>query len=259
MVPTWVTLADWMAVPPVGTTGGTGTGGAATAMPVASTRAAAAERAINGRRILHSSPFRPVLLLIPASASSCPAFGMHAAARVDRPGATGMPFLKPSSAVDHALHSFGVALADDLDLGGRLVELGDVLGTEREICSCGVPLEPLDPPRPRNGSDPRLLRQQPGEGDLTGCGALAVGYAAHQVDKGLVGLSRFHGEPREPGADVAFGELGRGAHRAGEEPTSERAERHEADPELLQCRQDLGLGLGPEQGVLRLQRRHGLH
>lgn len=37
------------------------------------------------------------------------------------------------SAVDRALHRLGVALTDDLALGGRLVIRDDVLGTEAEV------------------------------------------------------------------------------------------------------------------------------
>ena len=43
--------------------------------------------------------------------------------------------------------------------------------------------------------------------------------------------------------------------RAGEEALAERAERHEADAELLQRRQDVALGRSVPQRVLALQRR----
>ena len=46
--------------------------------------------------------------------------------------------------------------------------------------------------------------------------------------------------------------------RAGQEALAERAERHEADPELLERRQDRLLGLAPPQRVLALQRGDGL-
>ena len=52
---------------------------------------------------------------------------------------------------------------------------------------------------------------------------------------------------------------GRGGDLTGQEPAPERAERHEADAELLEGGQDLVLGLAPEQGVLALQRGDGLH
>ena len=47
--------------------------------------------------------------------------------------------------------------------------------------------------------------------------------------------------------------LGARVDRAGEEPLAERAERNEADPELLEGGQDRLLGLAPPQRVLALQ------
>ena len=44
----------------------------------------------------------------------------------------------------------------------------------------------------------------------------------------------------------------------GQEALAERAERHEADPELLERRQDRVLGLAPPERVLALQRGDGL-
>ena len=49
-----------------------------------------------------------------------------------------------------------------------------------------------------------------------------------------------------------------GGDLPGQEASPERAERDEADAELLEDRQDLLLGLAPEQGVLALQRGHRL-
>ena len=47
--------------------------------------------------------------------------------------------------------------------------------------------------------------------------------------------------------------------RAGEEPLPERAERNQADPELLQRGQDRLLGLAPPKRVLALQGRDRLY
>src|SRR4029079_10142253 len=61
------------------------------------------------------------------------------------------------------------------------------------------------------------------------------------------------------GADVSLAELGRGGDLTGQDPPTQRTERHEADDEIPQGVQDLVLGLAPEQGVLALQRRDGLN
>src|SRR5215210_329103 len=42
--------------------------------------------------------------------------------------------------------------------------------------------------------------------------------------------------------------------RAGQEPLAQTAEGNEADPELLERRQDLGFGLSPPERVLALER-----
>jgi hypothetical protein len=72
-------------------------------------------------------------------------------------------------------------------------------------------------------------------------------------------LPRFTLEAGQGGADVSLAKLGRGGNLTGQEPAPERTEWHEPDAELRQGGQDLVLGLAPEQGVLTLQRRDGLH
>src|SRR3954449_113262 len=70
------------------------------------------------------------------------------------------------SAVDHPLHRFGVAVALHPHTGRRGVELVEVIGGEVQRDRSEVLLEALEAPGPRDRRDPRLLREQPGQGHL---------------------------------------------------------------------------------------------
>ena len=107
----------------------------------------------------------------------------------------------------------------------------------------------------------RVLGEDPGQRDLGGrCGVL-VGVVADQVDERLVGASVLFGEAWERirvGAGVAVAEGGVGGDGAGQEALAERAERHEADAELVERGDDLVFGFAPPQRVLALQGGDGL-
>jgi len=51
-------------------------------------------------------------------------------------------------------------------------------------------------------NNPRLLRQQPGERDLSRCRILSGRDLAKQIDDGLVGLPGVGSKAREPGPNV---------------------------------------------------------
>ena len=93
-----------------------------------------------------------------------------------------------------------------------------------------------------------------------GVASLRSAIALQQVDEGAVGPARLGSVKRGTVLRKSpLVELGVLVDRAGEEALAERAERDEADAELLERRQDLLLGLAPPQRVLALQRGHGLH
>src|SRR4051794_11716789 len=99
--------------------------------------------------------------------------------------------------------------------------------------------------RARDGNDPRLLREQPGERDLCRRRVLAFRDPAEQIDERLV---RFASVRRKAGDDVAkvgAVEGGLFVDLASEKALAQRAERNEADPEFLERRQNLLLGLSP--------------
>ena len=81
---------------------------------------------------------------------------------------------------------------------------------------------------------------------------------AEKVDEGLVRLPGLGREPREPASEVAAVERRAGVHLPREEAPPERAERDEADPELLERRHHLRFGFSRPQRVLALERGDGL-
>src|SRR5690349_6140810 len=90
------------------------------------------------------------------------------------------------SAVDVG-HVLGVvAVAAHADAPGETVEVGAFVGRQRDPSSRGVLADALGAAGPGDRHDPRLLRQQPGQGDLPGRRALGLGEALDVVDKGLV-------------------------------------------------------------------------
>src|SRR3954447_787379 len=90
---------------------------------------------------------------------------------------------RSGSAVDHALHLLGVALALHLDSGRGVVEFGDVVWGEGEVGGAEVLLRgPLQRAGARDWGDPGLLREQPGERDLSGGRSQPLADAADEVD-----------------------------------------------------------------------------
>jgi hypothetical protein len=93
--------------------------------------------------------------------------------------------------VRHLLGGLAVAAALHLDLRGRLVELAEFGGRQLDFGGAEILLESVRLAGAGNGDDPGLLRQQPGQGDLSRCRTLAIGDARQQVDDSLVVLPRF--------------------------------------------------------------------
>ncbi len=71
-----------------------------------------------------------------------------------------------------------VAVALHADRAASLVEVGDLVGRQRHRGGAGVLLDPLRAAGAGDGHDPRVLGEQPGQGDLPGRGVLARRRAA---------------------------------------------------------------------------------
>ena len=92
-----------------------------------------------------------------------------------------------------------------------------------------------------------------------GVAPFRVADGGQQVDQRLIRRARVRREPRQRAAEVVALEVRLRVDRAGEEALAQRAERHEADAQLLDRRQDVPLVLPRPQRVLALHRRDRLH
>ena len=98
-----------------------------------------------------------------------------------------------------------------------------------------VLVEALEPPGPGDRHDPRLLGEEPGQRDLgRALRRRARRSSRTQVDERLVRLAGLLGEARDRPPDVALRERGRGVDGTRQEALAERAERDEADAQLLE-------------------------
>ena len=109
-----------------------------------------------------------------------------------------------------------------------------------------------------NWNDPRLLRQQPRKGDLSGRCVLPFRDSTEQIDQSLICFSSFRRESRDDVAEVGAFKFGALVDFPGEEAFAQRAERNEADPEFLQSWNHLRFRLAPPQRVFALERGHRL-
>src|SRR5258706_368162 len=71
------------------------------------------------------------------------------------------------SAPDQLLQVLGVAGALQRDLGGRGLDVMEVLGRQLQVDASDVLLQPRELSRARDRNDPRLLSEQPGKRDLS--------------------------------------------------------------------------------------------
>src|SRR5487761_47634 len=105
-------------------------------------------------------------------------------------------------ATDELLELFRVARTLNCHPRERAVDFAEVIGAQLDIGRAGVFFEAIEPDRPGYRNDPGLLGEHPGEGDLRTRDALAACNLSDQLDHGLVGLSRFRGEPRHDVAEI---------------------------------------------------------
>src|ERR1700748_3617585 len=120
------------------------------------------------------------------------------------------------------------------DSGGGFFQGMHVVGGELEVCCAEVFFQWSELRLARDENDPRLLRQQPREGDLRGSGLLLFCEGADHVDQGLVRFAIFGAEPWHTAAEVGAVELRLCIDFAGQEAFAQWAKRHEADPKLFQ-------------------------
>src|SRR5919107_2521177 len=147
------------------------------------------------------------------------------------------------------------AVAVDRDVRQLGLDRGELLLGQLDVGGAEVLLDPFRPERSRDGHDEVLLVQHPRQGDLRGGGTLLPREAGEQVQEGLVRpdvvLVEAGDDP--PHVVAAVGVAGTGF--AGQEAARKRAERDEADAELLTGGDDLPLEHPLHDRVLALDRR----
>src|SRR6185436_6061939 len=88
----------------------------------------------------------------------------------------------------------------------------------------------------RDGNNPRLLRQQPGDRDLGRCRVLSFCDRADQINQSLIRFSRLRRETWDDVTKICTVEFSALVDLPGEEAFTKRAKWHEADTEFLEGR-----------------------
>jgi len=158
------------------------------------------------------------------------------------------------SATDELLQMFRVPGSLHRDLGEGAVNVAEIIGRQFDASRSDVLVQPVRLRGPGDRHDPRLLRQQPGNRDLSRRRLFPGCDFPELIDQGLVCLPSLR---REAGNDVA--EIGAVERRvlvdgAREEALAQRAVGNEADSEFLEGRKYLLLGLPPPQRIFALDR-----
>src|SRR5712691_10303627 len=158
----------------------------------------------------------------------------------------------------HPRQVFRVPIPLHGDLRGGAFDLAQVVRRQVDGGGSDVLLEPLQLPGSRDGHDPWLPGEQPGERDLSRCRLLPFRDPGEQVDQGQIRLPSLRREARHDVAEIGAVERRALVDLPREEALAQRAEGDEADPELLECRQHFRFRASPPQRVLALECRHGL-
>src|ERR1700722_4051543 len=144
--------------------------------------------------------------------------------------------LRQISTTNQALQLLGIACSFDRDPGGGVIDLAEILGGKLDRSGADVLFEPRELRRTRDRDDPQLLSEQPCERDLRGSRALPSSDLAKQIDHGEIRFSSLGREARNDVAEVGTFERSVLVDLSGEEPLTQRTERHEADAKLLEPR-----------------------
>ncbi len=88
------------------------------------------------------------------------------------------------------------------DLGSCTVDLSEIVGCEFDCNGSDVLIQAMQLRGAWDWNDPRLLGQQPRQGDLSGRRLLPLADLAEQINQGLIRLERLRSEAREGAAEV---------------------------------------------------------
>ena len=90
------------------------------------------------------------------------------------------------SATGHCLKSFGIPSTLHRNLCSRTIDLSEIIGRQLDFNGADILLQPMQLRGARDRNNPRLLREKPGQRNLSGQRFLPPGDSAEQVDQGLI-------------------------------------------------------------------------
>jgi hypothetical protein len=156
-------------------------------------------------------------------------------------------------------HLLGVARAGHFARRQRPVEGIHVRGREHDGAGGDVLFEIAAALGAGDGHDGGPLVQQPRERDLTGLEPFGRCDIAHGLRGGHIGIEICPLIPRVVAPVILLGVFLGAHHGTGQEAAAQRREGHEADAELPEQRNHLGLEIAFPQGVFALQRGYRMH
>src|SRR4051794_16068944 len=157
-------------------------------------------------------------------------------------------------AVDHGHRDRIVAGPGDLLRRERVVEDSHPVRAERNGSGGDVLLQVLDALGTGDRYGVLPLVEEPGDRDLARLDAERPRHLPHRLRGPHVGVEILPLVTGVAAAEIAFGILLRPLDLAGQEAAAERRERHQADAELADGRQDVPLQVPLPQRILALQR-----
>src|SRR2546425_1518160 len=110
------------------------------------------------------------------------------------------------------------------------MDVTKIVGCEFDRSCCKILLEAMKLRRPGDWNDPRLLRKQPSERDLSRCRLLPFCDFAKQINQRLIRFSSLWGKARDDVAEIGAIELRIFGDLASEEALTKRAKWNESDP-----------------------------
>src|ERR1700675_1890165 len=159
------------------------------------------------------------------------------------------------SATGHLLQSFWVPGPFYLDRGRGAIDFTEIVGREFDRNRSKVFFQAMQLRRPGNWNDPRPLRKQPSDGNLSRCRLLPFCDVDKQINQGLIRFSSVWRKARDDVAEIGAIELRTLGDLAREKALTERAKWNESDPELFEGRQHFLFRTSPPQRVFALNCR----
>src|SRR6185437_12943877 len=168
-------------------------------------------------------------------------------------------FKKPNQlAASHLLKPFRSPRSFDFDIRGGTFDFAEIFERKFDVSSSEILFQAMKLGCSRYWNNPRLLRKQPGECDLSGRCLFVLREFNQQIDQGLTRLSILRVKARNGVAEIRTVEFCCFVDLAREKARAQRAKWNESNPKLFERRQEGLFWLSPPQRVLTLNRSHWL-